>query len=160
MRTQTIGTVLPTVSRAAMGYGIQTWSMASKPLAIVSAYRSDKCGSSNHANHGMLLHHLRNACGIACGEVDGCYKGETERAVLCELEHTEDYDAVMSYARLFGQESILYIHKNRDAALHFTDDSLAYGSQYLGRLKAVHESTAKRHDGYTRTNNGAYYVTI
>lgn len=88
--------------------------------------------------------------GIMSVEVEGCYKGVTERAFMV-FSITDKI--ALEYLKKYEQESALYIDNERSAYLLYADGvCIPYG-----QLKSVTETRAKASSGYTK-RNGSYFI--
>ena len=94
--------------------------------------------------------------------VYGVYKGESELSYIIPVDPDEralDVGALRSLAYRHNQESILVVHGDGSAFLHYTSDPRYGEVEYLGRWRDVPESVAKAGDCYTYDpSTGEYYL--
>lgn len=87
---------------------------------------------------------------LAAMRVNGVYKNVAEPAVLVmqtQKSRGDDFErAVLRMARQYGQESVLHVTPERNAALIYCDGERR---EPLGRFREVDETEALRHDAYT-----------
>lgn len=128
------------------------------PFYLLSAARAHLSNAENEER--LLFMRARLATeGIQTIEVDGCYKGTKETAVLIpavqqEMPMENIHDVVKRNAKLYSQETYLYVDANGYSTLHEPDGKLV---ATLGRWHQVDESEVSRLDAYTRTADGRYW---
>lgn len=124
------------------------------PVIVFSAWRALASESENRA----AVEYVKSALdsrGIEYKSAQGCYKGQTEPAiVVIDTENTRE--VAQNFARLFKQESLLFVDANRAARLETPDGELL---ETLGRLRAVPEHVAKGRDAWTRVDDQFYITT-
>ena len=95
-------------------------------------------------------------------KVYGVYKGEHERSYVIPVDPDEgarDVGALRSIAYLNNQESILVVHGDGSAYLHYTSDPWYGHVEFIGRWRDVPEGEAKASDCYTYDpHTGRYYL--
>lgn len=126
------------------------------PFYIVSAALSHESARSNVDRTDSLERWLRKE-GYATVQVNGCYKGETEPAVLVVDDRPGNglcAMAVLRLARQYGQESILAVDANRLAGLIYCASG---GFKSIGHWRGAPEEIAKSRDAYTE-RAGQYYI--
>ncbi len=100
--------------------------------------------------------------GFQYKKVYGVYKGEHERSYVIPVDPDEgawDVGALRSIAYCANQESILVVHGDGSAFLHYTSDQRYGEVEYLGQWRDVPESVAKGSDCYTYDpQTGKYYL--
>lgn len=126
------------------------------PFFILSAARAEHNSIVNHARHETLMRQLQN-CGHAVAQVNGCYKGEKEAAIL--VVDDRPYNAicetdVLRLARAYGQESVLAVDANGRARLIYCDDG---SFETIGTWRGTNEKIAKSRDAWTE-RAGQYYI--
>lgn len=125
-----------------------------KPVIVFSAWRAHVSDDVNRHSVAYVKSAL-DARGIAYQSAQGCYKGQTEPAiVVIDTENTRE--VAQNFARLFKQESLLFVDANRAARLESPDGELLAD---LGRLRAVPEHVAKGRDAWTRVDDQFYITT-
>lgn len=128
------------------------------PFYLLSAARSHLPAELNEDRTLFMRARLAGE-GVRTMEVDGCYKGTRELAVLIpavqqEMPMENILDLVKRNARLYEQETYLYVDTNGYSTLHDADGALVAS---LGRWHEVDESEAIRLDAYTKTPDGRYW---
>jgi len=108
---------------------------------IFSVFRNEFTDTNEKSHRSTIL--ALNGLGIDTVEVLGVYMGSSEKSIMVQLTDY-NYDNVMTIAKLFNQESILYV--NDSATLVFMDGSPDLS---LGKLEEVSEVEAKQNDSYT-----------
>ena len=84
----------------------------------------------------------------------GCYKGQDERSYIIDAVDNS-LDDILTFAKQYNQESILYLDNQRLATLIFDKDN----SVSLGKFKGVSESNATSRDAYTyNPSTNTYYI--
>ena len=125
-----------------------------KPAIVFSAWRADKPVQVNRDSVAYVKSAL-DSRGIEYKSAQGCYKGQTEPAIVV-IDTDSTRATVQGFARLFEQESLLYVDANRAARLESPDGELIAS---LGRLRAVPEHVAKGRDAWTRVDDQFYITT-
>src|SRR5258707_14434318 len=93
--------------------------MKHEPFVILSAEKSDLTPEANLARTTALYRQLE-ARDLAFKPVKGMYKGQRENPfVVLAIDGTNEFDQVLSLAKRYGQESILYSDADRFTTLHF-----------------------------------------
>lgn len=119
---------------------------------IMSAFVSSNSNETNEHNHSKLKAELTDS-GYGVKEVMGCYNGQLEKSlVVLGLSDT----LAKALAFKYNQESILKLHNDRFAELHFTNGEIVP----LGQFVAVGRDEALENMGYTfdETTNTHYIV--
>ncbi len=129
------------------------------PFYIVSGALSVYNPRMNADRTDSLERWLR-AEGFATVQVNGCYKGEREPAILV-LDDRADNDvceqAVIRLARQYDQESVLAVDANRQARLIFC----AFGNvNAIGRWHAVNVDTVMNKPDASYTERAGQYYTV
>lgn len=127
------------------------------PFYILSAALAGDDAANATERTATLAHQLR-ASGFAVDSVRGCYMGQTEPALIAipfDRSCADSERAVLRFARLYGQESILAVDANRAATLVFCADETRRVP--LGQFYAVDECVARTRDAWTE-RNGQYYT--
>jgi len=125
---------------------------------FVSAFQSGFTGDANWINHNKAREMLKRE-GVVFGEVKGCYKGKLEYAFILVSDsqqgHKDNFQLAYSLGQLFNQESILEVHNDDTAVLHY----LGGDSVKLGQLVEVPSAEALASDSYTfEPVTGRYFV--
>jgi hypothetical protein len=96
--------------------------------------------------------------------LEGSYKGQTERAWLCDAD-TFHKDTLAPLLARDGQESVLFLDNQRNAFLRFAaakSDTSPYseeGQEYLGEFRQADKTVAVKLDAWTRDPaTGIYWV--
>lgn len=92
------------------------------------------------------------AFGYSPKVVQGCYKGVVSDSYIVPC-NTATRQHVLSIAREYDQESVLYLDQYRGGYLLYTDGR---EDEYVGLWANVTESHAKSLDAYTRDGNKYY----
>lgn len=88
----------------------------------------------------------------------GSYKGTPERSCLVLAEEgSYEFDACISLAKRYGQESILFVDGGRNAVLIMVETGAE--SRLPGTFKPVSAATAATLDAWTQRNGQHYAVT-
>lgn len=90
------------------------------------------------------------------GEYLGCYKGSLETSFGVLVSTDEDKQFLLDAAKVFGQESILFIDKSRQGMLQFTSGQ----REKIGQLKLIPQKTALELDNYTQCKKTGNYFTF
>lgn len=86
-------------------------------------------------------------------ELDGSYKGQTEKSYIVDAEHLE---TVMQLARMHNQESILLLDQDRNASLYYIKSGL---NTPIGRLVPTSEAVALSKDAWSyRPDLNTFYI--
>ena len=123
------------------------------PFVIVSAELSHLSAEEND-QRSEALEAMLEAKHLSYKPVLGCYKGKRENSFLVLAAGRYVFSEVMSLARAYGQESILYVDSDRAATLYFLDDRAPVG---LGLYREVSEQAALQQDAYTYDPQTAGY---
>lgn len=127
------------------------------PFAVFSGSLADKSIAENIGRVDFLQRELVTA-GLDSTPVLGSYKGVRENSVLVLLPDGDDsaaFDVVFRLAKLYGQESILYVDSARLASLHYTADEADV--EFVGQFGEATETDAFAKDGWTYLD-GRYYT--
>jgi len=125
-------------------------------LMILSAELERRSVGANDEATTQLEAGLQKV-GLMYKKVKGVYKGRAGESFVVTTPTASDELAVYKLAEYFGQESVLFVNKLRDAELYnFTEDQF----ELLGKLTAVSESAAKSSDSYTFDPISGSYFTI
>jgi len=126
-----------------------------KPFIIFSVYQSDCDISTNCINTHDIAGKLAQLH-IPFKIVRGQYKQREEDSFYCQFRNDSDKADILSIAKKFNQESILFVDERRRATLYYLKNSNKLG---LGTFKQVSKFEAIQHDAYTYDiiNNG-YYI--
>jgi len=123
---------------------------------FVSAELSGKSDSINHQNHIKALNLLKRE-GSNFAVVKGVYKNVAESTFMLYADsakdHAENLSIALNLGALFNQESVLEVHNDDTAVLHY----VAGNSEKIGQFTEVNEAEALTHNCYT-FSNGRYYV--
>lgn len=127
---------------------------------FVSAFRSIQSEHLNRLNHAEARNVLIRG-GFNFKVVEGVYKGVKELSFVLFADnvdtHTMNMTEALNIARRFGQESILEVHNDGAAELHYLDNG--YRVERIGRFRGASEQDAVNRDAYTRDPvSGAYFV--
>lgn len=123
---------------------------------VISAFQSGKDEESNRAAHGQLLEELR-ARGFDAKEVQGCYKGQKELAMLMLANDAHIHHVIMNLACRYGQESVLFVSQDRNGFLWFTDEKTPV--EYLGTWQEIPSPFHLTRDAWTQDlKTGLFYV--
>lgn len=112
-------------------------------VIIFSVFRPE-FADKNELNHESTIRAL-NDLGIKTTRAIGMYKGESEKSIVVAY-NDYNYDQVISFARLFNQESILMISDKSDAHLLFIE---SMSTMPIGKVKETSEESAMNKDAYT-----------
>ena len=126
-----------------------------EPVIIFTAWRADMPEQVNRDSVSYVKCALDER-GIAYRSAQGCYKGQTEPAIVVYGYDAAALDVAQGFARLFEQESLLLVDANRAARLESPDGDLI---KDLGKLRAVPEHVAKAQDAWTRIDD-LFYITV
>jgi hypothetical protein len=114
----------------------------------VSAYNSKLSNEQNHANHEKAIEMLVRD-NVQFQVVNGVYKGAKELVFLMASADVDTHDqnvtAAYMIGLLFNQESLLEVHNDSTAVLHY----LGGDSQQIGNFTQVERIEALSHDSYT-----------
>lgn len=121
-------------------------------IIIFSVFRPE-FADKNELNHESTIRAL-NDLGIKTIDAIGMYKGESEKSIVVTY-NDYNYDQVVSFAKLFNQESILVVNKHNQAKLVFLNeiDNASNLVQFIGDWYNVPKELAESKDAYT-------YVTV
>ena len=86
-----------------------------EPVIIFSAWRALASESENRAGV-VYVKRVLDSRGITYQTAQGCYKGQTEPAIVV-IDTDTTRVTVRGLARLYGQESLLLVDSNRAARL-------------------------------------------
>ena len=129
------------------------------PFYIVSGALSVYSPRINADRTDSLERWLR-AEGLATVQVNGCYEGKREPAILVLDDRPINFcceKAVMRLARQYDQESILAVDANRQARLIYC----AFGnSKAIGRWRAVSADYAMDNPSASYTERAGQYYTV
>lgn len=127
-----------------------------EPVIIFTAWRADKPTQVNRDSVAYVKSAL-DARGIAYRSAQGCYKGETEPAIVVYGYNDAERATVQEFARLFEQESLLLVDANRAARLESPDGELI---ETLGIFRNVPEGAARSCDAWTRIGTEFYTTEL
>ena len=129
------------------------------PFYIVSGALSVYNPRMNADRTDSLERWLR-AKGFATVQVNGCYEGEREPAILVVDDWPGNElceSAVMRLARQYDQESILAVDSNRQARLIFCEFE---NTKAIGRWHAVNADTVMSNPSASYTERAGQYYTV
>ncbi len=133
---------------------------AQQPAFIISAHVEGRPAIfPNDAAHKAMENALVEA-DVAFKPIMRCYKGKEEKSFVI---HTSQAKA-LGLAALFGQESILFLDRMRQAILIYVDLPKGQAdhprTEHIGELVAGTEEEAKVNDSWTfdRLHNQYFYV--
>lgn len=86
-------------------------------------------------------------------EAKGVYKGTKEKSFIVKVENQYDLIWVTNLAKMFNQESILYVDSRNNASLYYIESKTR---EKLGIFHKVPKSVADTLDAYTMTKDGYY----
>lgn len=112
-------------------------------IIIFSVYRQE-FNERNELNHESTIRAL-NDLGIKTTRAIGMYKGDSEKSIVVTY-NDYNYDQVVSFAKLFNQESILMVSNKSDAHLLFLEP---ISTMSLGVFKEVSKEYAMTKEAYT-----------
>lgn len=127
---------------------------------LVSAFQNGKTDEQNRANHERAYDILRRE-GLNFRVVRGVYKGVAELSFVLFGDdirtHEGNLQACINLARLFNQESVLEVHNDGAAALHYLNSG--YRVERIGTFKGVSEAEAAGREAFTYDPlSGQYFV--
>lgn len=129
------------------------------PFYIVSGALAACDPQANKDRTDSLERWLR-AEGFATVQVNGCYKGKREPAILV-LDDRPGNDlcesAVIRLARQYDQESVLAVDSNRQARLIYCDGG---HFETIGRWHAVGADTVINNPSASYTERAGQYYTV
>ena len=112
-----------------------------KSKVFISAFRGSD-GSLHDSMKALLdLHSYKYI------EVIGSYKGMIEKSFMVDMDELIKVGSLKTLARIFKQDSILFVNSRKKAVLVHTD--MTKDSIYLGDMNEVDESIAKTKVSYT-----------
>ena len=128
------------------------------PFYVLSGERADLNEILNAGRSAFLGARLRDD-GICAHPVRGVYKGRRERSFLIPaIQEGKDpmciHDTVKRVAKLYEQETYLYVDANGFSTLHDPDGQLV---ATLGRWRQIDANEAQSADAYTETPDGRYW---
>lgn len=125
------------------------------PFIVMSAELAELTKEENERRALALIGWLTRR-GHSFKPVEGCYKGNREAAFVVLVPDEERERQIMSLARAYGQESVLYVDANRKAYLRLLES----GEEVpIGSWRAIPKAQAKAASAYTHdVTAGAYYV--
>lgn len=115
---------------------------------IFSVYQSNKPKLENNVNHEGVFEFLKGK-GYDIQEVDGCYKGDIEKSMLCYGEVTP---LINHFLKMFNQESILLVEEDRLSYLSYTKTGK---TERLGRWTEAYDNNE---DSYSIINGRKFVV--
>ena len=120
-------------------------------VLIFSCYRADNLEYVNCCNYIELCIRL-NKDKIPYKQVDGCYKGLTEKSVVVPAVYESE---VRALCKEYGQESYLSIDHERHAVLEYLDGS----SESLGYFQPIPAEKLQTYDSWTYDRKtDTYYI--
>lgn len=93
--------------------------------------------------------------GRSVKQVEGSYKGEREVSYVVSVENDREYQKILKVAKLYKQESILYVNSDRYCTLVFLNIS---STQDIGKMRAVSPAYAMEQEAWTRDGSQFYVV--
>ncbi len=126
-----------------------------------SVYNADKTESVNFNRHEKFKGFL-DAEGISYVELIGVYKGVKELSLLLQStdirEHESNLQRAIEFGRNYGQESILEVHNDDTAILHYLDSG--YRTDMVGKLRVTTKEDAETRSSYSYEPNSGLYMVI
>lgn len=125
------------------------------PFIVMSAELAELSPAENQRRSLALIEWLTRR-GHSFKPVEGCYKGRKESAFIVLVPDREREKQIMSLARAYRQESVLYADANRQAYLRLLES----GEEVpIGSWRAVPKAQALACPAYTRDIvEDRYYV--
>ncbi len=123
-----------------------------KDVVIISAHRKELKETENtcrHHNMGIALHNLKFKY---CAAV-GAYEHNIESSYVVEIDNNSDLRTLISLAKEYDQDCVLYADKHRVASLRYPNGNI----ENIGRLECVDKKVATALGNYTKA--GGYYYT-
>lgn len=120
----------------------------------LSAFCADRTPEQNQAAHRQLLQILDGQ--YVHRVVQGCYRGTRELTVQVQVNY--GVDGLLTLARDFGQESVLYVDEEADAWLVYPalTDGRGYSYVSLGTWQLTDRRTAIYGGNYTKIGEDYY----
>ena len=132
------------------------------PFLILSAERAEFDHQVNAQRTSDLSAQLA-ARDFAFTKVTGSYKGHTKASFLVLLDGGDGgypFDALLSLARSYGQESVLSVDANHRATLHTVVSGIGHTYTVLGRWAPISAERAEHLDSWTRDGRDNYWSTL
>lgn len=99
---------------------------------------------------------INQALNLNAKEVKGCYKGELENSYVILADETTR-KAVLALAKVYAQESVLYLDATRNATL--LRPACFSPPKYIGQFISVPKVVALEQENYTYDpNTDKYYI--
>lgn len=127
--------------------------MTTSNIIIFSVFRPE-FKDVNEKNHRAVINTF-NALGVVTTEVNGFYKGDSEKSILV-ANNAFNESQVLMLAKLFNQESVLMTDNNSQASLVFMND--LENIVDLGTLTVVPMNEAVTQDNYTHIIESDIYL--
>lgn len=128
---------------------------------FVSAFRTDKSDEQNRVNHEYAFKMLKSR-GFNFQVVRGTYKGVSELAFVLLAgdvkTHEDNLRVAFELAHLYSQESVLEVHNDGTAELHYLDNG--YRVERIGTFRAASELEASKRDSFTYEPKSNQYFVI
>jgi len=94
------------------------------------------------------------AFGMQPRHVIGRYQGEDEDSYILSASHATR-EHVLTIAKEYGQEGVLYLDNQRSAWLLYTDNQ---EDEYIGEFVSTSKENAEKQDAYTKVEHKYYVV--
>lgn len=105
---------------------------------------------------GVIARYAR-ANALDCAEVEGCYKGQTERSMVVACNDFVQVQYLFALAKAWGEESVLLVDSYGKAFLRYCETDEV---TLLGRMqRAPYPATIPLPDAYTIKDGVVYWVT-
>ena len=122
---------------------------------IFNVFRKEDSYNGNFNNDAVTRCKLESE-GIKFAVLDGSYGNVHESSLLVDAQHE---NRVIEIAKVFQQESILFVDKTRRAFLVYLADNKTV--QLKGRLQCVDRDVAIKQDSFSRNVvNNKYYAVV
>lgn len=127
-----------------------------RPFVIFSAER-ESLNSFVNDQRTRFMSHVLTKRGIPYQHVQGKYKGHTEQLFLVFTQEGDEYaDVIEKLARLYDQESILFVDANGLAYLLMVREGRTIE---LGKFKEIPEADLGELQAYTKIED-KFYATV
>ena len=124
-------------------------------VVILSAERKTNHPEINERVSQVLMDMVSDL-GIPFTQALGCYKGDTERSLVCIVRSVEELETLKGFAfNNFNQEPILYKDANGQCYLEYQDGN----SEKIGKMKQTNPKAIEVLDNYTIVNGYVFTVS-